>query len=177
MERARDEIKRCLEEYQFFGVKLNGAQDSFFIDDPHLSIPLIETIARYGKRVAFHVGADAFEYTHPYRVGKIAKMFPELTILMVHMGGVGFADLTSAAIEIAEEHPNLILIGSGVRFEAVLKAIRRLGAERVCFGSDTPFSLMHVCVAAYQALLRDLSPAEQNLVMGGNLARVLGLSH
>lgn len=95
---------------------------------------------------------------------------------MVHMGGVGFADLTSAAIEIAKEHPNLILIGSGVRFEAVLRAIHQLGAERVCFGSDTPFSLMHVCVAAYQALLRDLTPFEQDLVMGGNLARVLGLS-
>ena len=176
LERARDEIKRCLEEYQFFGVKLNGAQNSFYIDDPHLSIPLIETIARYGQRVAFHVGADAFEFTHPFRVGKIAKMFPELTILMVHMGGVGFADLTSAAIEIAKEHPNLILIGSGVRFEAVLRAIHQLGAERVCFGSDTPFSLMHVCVAAYQALLRDLTPFEQDLVMGGNLARVLGLS-
>lgn len=25
LERARDEIKHCLEEYQFFGVKLNGA--------------------------------------------------------------------------------------------------------------------------------------------------------
>jgi hypothetical protein len=140
-----------------------------------MSLPLIEQIAKTGKILAFHVGTDAFEQTHPFRVGKIAQMFPELPILVVHMGGVGFSDLTSAAIEIAEQHPNLLLIGSGVRFEAVLRAIKRLGAQRVCFGSDSPFALMHVCVAAYHAMLEDeCTQQERSLVMAGNIARVLG---
>ena len=176
LDRAKDEIKRCVDEYGFYGVKLNGAQNSFYIDDPKLSMPLIECIAASGKALAFHVGTDAFEQTHPFRVAKIARKFPELPILMVHMGGVGFADLTNAAIEMAEECPNLTLIGSGVRYEAVFTAIQRLGAQRVCFGSDTPFAFMHVCVAAYHALLNDeISAAEQEMVMGGNIARVLNL--
>jgi len=95
---------------------------------------------------------------------------------MVHMGGVGHADLTRAAIEMAQEHPNLTLIGSAVRYKAVLKAIQTLGAERVCFGSDTPFGLMHVEVAAYHALLTDeISAREYELVMSGNIKRLLGL--
>jgi predicted TIM-barrel fold metal-dependent hydrolase len=175
LDQARQAIRRCTEEYGFYGVKLNGAQNSFPIDDPRLSLPLVEAIARTGKILAFHVGADAFENTHPFRVAKIARLFPETRILMVHMGGVGFADLTGAAIEVAQECPNLTLIGSAVRAVAVLKAVKTLGAERVCFGSDTPFALMHVEVAKYHALLQgEVSPAEQQRVMGGNIARLFG---
>lgn len=177
LEKSQDEIRRCVEEYGFHGIKLNGAQNSFFIDDPKKSIPLIEQVAKTGKKLAFHVGTDAFEQTHPFRVAKIARMFPELTILMVHMGGVGFSDLTAAAIEMAEQHPNVLLIGSGVRFEAVLRAVKRLGAHRVCFGSDTPFALMHVCVAAYHAMLEgECSEQEKSLIMAGNIARALDVT-
>ncbi|MBN2450973.1 MAG: amidohydrolase family protein [Lentisphaeria bacterium] len=47
------------------------------------------------------------------------------------------------------------------------------GAQRVCFGSDTPFALMHVEVAKYRALLEDVPPEEAAAVMGENILRVL----
>jgi len=176
LDRARDAVKRCIEDYHFYGVKLNGAQNSYYIDDPRLSLPIVEEIAKTGKLLAFHVGTDAFEATHPFRVAKIARMFPEMQILMVHMGGVGYADLSNAAVEMAQECPNLTLIGGAVRAVAVLKAIKTLGADRVCFGSDTPFALMHVELAKYNALLEDeVTPAEWQMVMAGNIARLMGL--
>ncbi|MGQ9780225.1 MAG: amidohydrolase family protein [Bacillota bacterium] len=174
--KAKDTVRKCIYEYGFYGIKLNGAQNSYFIDDPNLSLPIVEEVAKTGKILALHVGADAYEYTHPFRVGKIAWRFPELPILMVHMGGVAFADLTEAAIEVALAHPNLILVGSAVRSIPILKAIKILGASRVCFGSDTPFELMHVEVAKYRALLDgELPPEEKALVMGGNIVRLFGL--
>ena len=174
--KAIDEARRCIDEYGLFGVKLNGAQNSFYIDDPQLSLPVIEAVAETGKLLAFHVGADAFEQTHPFRVAKIARMFPRMPILMVHMGGVGHPDLTNAAIEFAGQCPNLTLIGSAARTGAILKAIRTLGAHRVCFGSDTPFELMHVELARYRALLDgETSPDEQAQVLGRNIARLFGL--
>lgn len=176
VDKAKDVAKKCIEEYGFLGVKLNGAQNSFFIDDPVLSIPVIEEIAKMGTLLAFHVGTDAFEQTHPFRVGKIARQFPEVQVLMVHMGGVGFADLSNAAIEIAQEHPNLTLIGSAVRAVAVLKAVKTLGAKRVCFGSDTPFALMRVELAKYHALLDgEVTEEEKQDIMAGNVARLMGL--
>jgi len=176
VEKAKDTVKRCIYEYGFYGVKLNGAQNSFYIDDPILSIPVIEEIARTGKLLAFHVGADAPEHTHPFRVGKITRRFPEVQILMVHMGGAARPDLSDAAIEIAQEHPNLTLIGSGVRAIAVLKAVETLGSTRVCFGSDTPFALMHVEVAKYSALLDgEVSDQQKHDVMAGNIVRLLDL--
>jgi predicted TIM-barrel fold metal-dependent hydrolase len=173
---AKDMAKKCIEEYGFFGVKLNGAQNEYYIDDPNKSLPVIEEIAKTGKLLAFHVGADAFEQTHPFRVVKIAKRYPELTILCVHMGGVGHRDISNAVIDFAQDNPNMILIGSAVRPIPILKAIKTLGAERVCFGSDTPFELMHVELAKYNALLDgELSAKEKNLIMGGNIERIFGL--
>jgi len=177
VQKARETARRCLQEYGFHGVKLNGAQNSFFIDDPSLSLPVIEEIVKAGKLLAFHVGADAVEHTHPFRVAKIARMYPELTILCVHMGGVGHHDLSAAMIEFARDCPNLHLIGSAVREIAVLEAIRALGADRVSFGSDTPFALMHVRLAMYRALLEDEFTDEQRAaVLGGNIARIFGLA-
>ena len=176
VERSKDDVRRCIYDYGFYGVKLNGAQNGFYIDDPKLSLPLVEEITRTGKLLAFHVGTDAYETTHPFRVAKVARMFPELKILMAHMGGVAHHDLSNAAIEMAQECPNLILIGSAVRARAILKAIKVLGANRVCFGSDTPFELMHVEVAKYKALLNgEVTPEEKQQVMGSNIARLLGL--
>ena len=176
VKKAKDGVKRCIYDYGFFGVKLNGAQNVFYIDDPELSIPVIEEIAKTGKLLAFHVGADDYEKTHPFRVGKIAKKFPDLQILLAHMGGVGVPDVTNSTIEIAQEYENLTLIGSNVRAIPILKAIKTLGASRVCFGSDTPFELMRVELAKYNALLDgEISYEDKSKVMAGNIIRLFGL--
>jgi predicted TIM-barrel fold metal-dependent hydrolase len=59
---------------------------------------------------------------------------------------------------------------------AIMQAIARVGADRICFGSDTPFRWQHVILAMYRAMMRDLSEADQAKVFGGNLARLLSLS-
>jgi predicted TIM-barrel fold metal-dependent hydrolase len=174
---AKAQIKQCVEDYGFYGVKLNGAQNNFYIDSEAKALPLIEEIARLGVILAFHIGTDFYENTHPFRMAKIARRFPETQILCVHMGGVAYHDLSNAAIEAAQECPNITMIGSAVRAVNILKAIKTLGAERVCFGSDTPFAMMHVELAMYEALMRDeVTPKERALILGGNIARLFNLS-
>ena len=173
---AVDTAIKCMDEYDFYGVKLNGAQNEFFIDEENFSIPVVDEIAKRNKIAAFHIGTDAYETTHPFRLGKIAKQFPDLKILAVHMGGVAHRDLTNAMIEIAESYTNIYLIGSAVKTKAILKAIKVLGADRVCFGSDTPFELMHVELARYKAMLSEIvNEQDTNLVLGGNIIRLFDL--
>lgn len=169
-----DTIKQCFEEYGVYGIKFNGAQDEYVIDDKSI-LPFIEKAAAYGKPIAFHVGADFYENTHPYRLGAIAARFPQTQFLMVHMGGAAWRTLDRAAVETATLYPNLTLIGSAISETPILNAISALGAHRLCFGSDMPFRLMHVQLAAYRAMLRDASDADRDLVLGGNLARLLQL--
>jgi predicted TIM-barrel fold metal-dependent hydrolase len=174
VDHAKDMVKRCAYEYGMYGVKLNGAQNYYYIDDPGLALPVVAEIAKTGKALAFHIGPDEYERTHPFRAARVAQMYPEMPVLMVHMG-MANADMNDAVIEMAQQCPNMYLIGSGTTPEAVLKAIRALGADRVCFGTDAPFKMQHVVLAAYQALLEDVSEEERALVMGGNIARILGL--
>ncbi len=175
-EAARSAIRQSFEEYGFYGIKFNGAQDEYVIDDEKLALPLIEEAAQYGKVIAFHIGADFYENTHPYRLGHIAERFPETSFLMVHMGGAGTPALDRSAVETAARYPNITLIGSAVPETAIVSAIRILGPDRLCFGSDTPFRLMHVQLAMYRALLEDFDTHTCEKVLGGNLARVLGIA-
>ena len=155
-------IKKGVVEYQFYGFKLNGSQNAFYVDDAGLSLPLAEEIAKRDKVLALHIATDAFDATQPYPAEKIARLFPELRILMIHMGGVGLPDMSMACIEIAGRNPNLHLVGSHVSLKSVAAAIRALGAERVSFGSDTPFEFMRSQVEAYKAFLTGFSPHGSN---------------
>jgi uncharacterized protein len=175
LEYAKDEVKRCIYDYGFYGVKMNGAQNDFMIDDPHIAMPIVEEIAKTGKMMAFHIGGDSPENTHPFRMAKIARAFPETKMFMVHMGGAHFHDFGRAAIEFAEQCPNIHIIGSVIRSHPLLKAIKTLGASRVSFGSDTPFEMMHVEVARYHSLLDgEVTPEEKEMIMGGNIWRLFG---
>lgn len=167
-------IKQCFEEYGCYGVKFNGAQDGYIIDDREI-LPFIDHAASFGRPIAFHVGGDAPEQTHPTRLAAIAGRFPEIPFLMVHMGGAAFPPLHRSAIEAARKRPNIYLIGSAVTELAILQAVTELGSERVLFGSDMPFFFQHVQLAGYRALLRDVDEAARAKVLGGNLARLLGV--
>ena len=94
---------------------------------------------------------------------------------MVHMGGAAIPTLDRSAIETAQQYPNITLVGSSINELAILRAIQALGPERICFGSDTPFGLMHVRLAMLKALMRDFSQADQSKVFSENISRFVGI--
>jgi predicted TIM-barrel fold metal-dependent hydrolase len=175
MDQALALTHRCMTQYGFYGIKLNGSQNGYFIDDKSLTYPLIEIVAKLNGIVAFHSACDDYVHTPPHLVGKIAKDFPDTNILMIHMGGESYKDLSRSAIEVARECANITLVGSEVVKPSLLNAITELGASRVAFGSDTPFGMMGVEVAGYRALMDEinLSAEDQALIMGGNIERLL----
>jgi hypothetical protein len=170
---AKDMVKMCVEEFGFHGVKMNGAQNNYFIDDDRIALPVVEEIAKTGKLLAFHVGPDAYERTHPWRAMRIARMFPEMTILMVHMGMTS-SDMNRAVVEVAKVCLRMVLIASATSDKAALKAIQELGVNRVCFGSDSPFKKMNVVKTMFEtSFSEELSAEQMESFMGKNLASLL----
>lgn len=173
IEQAMNELKRCIEEYGMKGFKLNGARDEYYIDDPELAFPLIEKASQLGAVIALHSGVNDPAKTHPWRIGNIARSFPETKILMVHMGGAGRPGLYDAAIKIVQQFPNIYIVATEADPKAVIKAIRVLGANRVCYGSDEPFTPMKIALAVFKVLLEDLPTSDRELVIGQNILRII----
>src|SRR3990172_6740820 len=100
--------------------------------------------------------------------------FPKATIVMAHMGldEIVYCD---AAVNMAKRAPNLYLETTGVTAEAkIAKAVREIGAHRVLYGSDLPFHNPHVEMEKVR--MAEMTEAERSLVLGGNAARMFGLS-
>jgi len=166
----QEQILRQTGEYGFQGIKMNGAQNFYDLLDPVISLPVIESIAMQGVFLAFH--SDANSNTHPDKIARIAGLYPEVKILLVHMGQTA----CQAAIRAAKQHDNILLIGSGMPdLSPVLAAVKTLGSKRVCFGSDAPFSDAETAMANYRSLLQgNISEGEMADVAGGNLLRLFG---
>lgn len=175
VQQAKDELKRCFEVYGVRGIKLNGARDGYYVDDPNLSMPLIEMIAAANKVLAFHCGANDFERTHPFRVARICDRLPDLTVLVVHMGGSGFPSLHDAVIDLASRYHRWYLVDSEADYRKIHRALSALGVDRLCYGSDTPFCPMRFEWGLRQVVYQDLIPADRAKVFGGNIARALGM--
>ena len=57
-------------------------------------------------------------------------------------------------------HDNITVLGSNINEVAILAPIQALVPNRVCFGSDMLFRLMHVQLAMYRAMLRDFEEVD-----------------
>ena len=172
---AQDELKRCIEVYGVKGIKLNGARDGYYIDDPNLSLPLVDVIAKAGIVLAIHCGANDFEKTHPYRIAKISDLHPELPIMVIHMGGSGEPNMCDAVIDLASRYRQWYLVDSEANYRKIHAAIERLGPDRLCYGSDSPFMPMRFEWGIRQVVYQDLSPADRAKVFGGNAQRLFRL--
>jgi predicted TIM-barrel fold metal-dependent hydrolase len=176
-----DNIKKQFEivdEYKFGGPKLMAVLHEYDIDDPIVD-PIMQMTRERGLVASIHSGSDN---VHPNRIANLASRFPDVPIIMDHMG---YPDATEDAIRAAEEHPNIYLGTTILRFfkpdpsqavpQAVAEAVRRVGAERVVWGSNLP-EYPHSAVWCRQAIERlRLGADAERLIFGENLTRLYKL--
>ncbi|HZN10325.1 MAG TPA: amidohydrolase family protein, partial [Blastocatellia bacterium] len=99
--------------------------------------------------------------------------YPDVAFIIPHLGS--FADDWGAQLSLIDHlvrHANIFADTSGVRrFDLLEQAARRAGARKLLFGSDGPWLHPGVELAKVRAL--GLSAADERLVLGGNLLRLL----
>ncbi len=106
-------------------------------------------------------------------ISGLAGRFPEVPIIMEHMGYRHHVDLAVAAVR---ERPNLYLgttVVAAAEPMAVKQAVQAVGAERVLFGSNAPWAIPYLGVAGIGRM--GLRPADERLVLGENFARIYRL--
>jgi len=152
----------------FRGFKLRSESDIFRIDNMRLLNPVLEVARGLQKPIFIHSSGEG-SFSDPNAIGRVAAAFPDVTIIMGHMGGG-----TYGAIRMGRNHPNIILETSGAEDPRIIsEAVRTLGPERVIFGSDSPYCDQREELAKIEALR--LSTEQKEMVMGRNAERVVGL--
>ena len=161
-------VRRSVDEFGFRGVKLHPTTTLAHPADA-ATVDLMRLCGELGLPVLFHCGDDP--YTTPQAIALGAAQAPDTAVVMGHMGGYFHAD---DAIAMAEQYPNLILETSAIPYPAkIAEGIRRVGAERVVFGSDGPGCNPALEVEKVRGL--GLSAADEALVLGGTAQRLMGL--
>jgi predicted TIM-barrel fold metal-dependent hydrolase len=173
------------------GIKLHPAAQRFYPNDPRLR-PVYERAQALGWPIIFHSGAFALAQTgaRPGGPGRsdhallrhfpeVLAAFPRLTVVMGHMGFGEFDTCAAIGRDYANAMFDCCYVINGTETSPSISdaeaaaAIRKVGADRVMFGSDYPWFDPALDAARIQRL--PLSDGEKRAVLYENAARVFGL--
>ena len=161
-ERVCDMLEMVVEKYGFKGLKFHTYASGVAADDRDWVYPIAEKAREL--KICMMIHSDPYITGTPWQVGLLALDFPDLPVVMAHMGFMDVA-CNDAAIKMAKRAPNLYLETCGVSSEAsIAKAVREIGADRVLYGSDMPFHDPAFDIARVQ--YTDISEEEKKMVLG-----------
>ena len=165
------------------GIKLHPANQRFFPNDRRLW-PAYAKAQELGLAIITHSGAvalleDPEQHTHPRNFRDVLLEFPGINLVFAHMCR-GFSDEVA---DVMQDFPNAYLDTSGaisgianpfaIPDDEAMAMIRRVGSDRVLFGSDWPWH--HPIKDAQRIDRLPLGTEEKRLIFYENAQRVLGL--
>ncbi len=176
----RDELKRITQEFGWTGLKLHqGELRQGGGDLRAVTAEIVHVASALGIRlVKIHlVDYDA--------VDGLARDFPQVTWILPHMGCYFQGQELQRYCELARRRENVYLDTSAMdRYPDLDKAIQWAGVEKITFASDGHLFSPLVEKAKIDTLriysphrLGRLSDEDYALIMGGTMARLLGLAH
>ena len=174
------------------GVKIHPVYQGVNLDDPRY-LRILERAGELGLVVVTHTGADigypGAEHCAPEAALRAVKQVGPVKLVLAHMGGWRqweraeelLAD-TTVWLDTSFSTGTLVPLDDGhyapeelplLDEEHFLRMVRAFGAQRLLFGTDSPWSAQRESIAWIRAL--PLSEAEKDAILGGNAQRLLGL--
>ena len=164
------------------GIKLHPEYQGFFVDDPE-SVAVVRAAAELGLWVVFHAGADIGMpppiHCTPERVIRLRKAVPDARIILAHLGGfLLWKEVLPTLREMDVVLDTSYSLHYREHHRLFADIIRSNGPDKVLFGTDSPWADQSAAVADTQAFLdaHGFSAEEKAAVMGGNAARIQGIS-
>jgi uncharacterized protein len=169
-ERAAEKVRTALKDWGFKGIKLHPLFQAFLPNDDIVH-PIMEEAKKAKVPVLIHTGHSPFSL--PWSVGELAENFPDVKIVMLHMGD-GHGLYIQAAINTAKRLENLYLETSAMPMGTKIReSIDVVGKDRVMYGSDIPFGNPPIEIARATAV--NLTEEEFELYFYQNAKNLLGL--
>ena len=174
------EIRRRAQEGAC-GIKLHPSSQRFSPTDRNLWPAYAEAEA-LGLPVVSHGGifpldTESSEHSRPRAFTRVLEAFPRLTLVLAHLGE-GYLE---ESLAMAAKYPNLFFDCSAavsgtvqppsLSDDEAADVIRRLGVDRVLFGSDWPW--FHPLRDRERIEALPFSDSEKGLILGENARRVM----
>lgn len=161
-------VRHCITQWGFKGLKLHPTINGYHLADPELVDPLFSLADELGFPIIVHGASDL--YNSPPEFALMAARFPGVPLMMAHMGFFWSVD---QAITFAGQFENLYLETSRAPIFEIQTAVRKLGAHKVIWGTDSPFVDYEF---EFKKMERSTSDRDGYAsIVGGNLARLLKL--
>lgn len=150
------------------GVKLHPTMHGYHFADHGLLDPIFAAARELGLVLLVNALDDPF--CGPFAIEEISRNFPEVPVLIAHMGTVWN---TVEAMIVAERNPQISLETSSTSLLEVRTAYERLGPGKIVMGTDWPDSDFELERHKLAKAIPDA--ADRARVEGANLAALLGL--
>lgn len=142
-EDALEELDK-IKEAGLYGLKLHPDYQQVMADDEKL-FPIYKKCSDIGLMVLFHAGYDPLSpdkvHGSPEAFARIHKMFPDLTMVLAHLGGMYRWEQVERFI--AGQEGNIYLdtgvIAGEIGTDMLMRIIKKHGADRILFASDCPW--------------------------------------
>jgi len=172
---AFEECERAILELGLWGIKMHPREHGYPVNHWTVKQLLrhmvqIQTTAQRRLLIAVHAAADS-TYNTCEAIADVARDIPELTFLMVHSGYIWGGKTLASTAGVMQNV--LFDITTCPERATVAEAYDRYGATRFVAGTDGPFAYPAIKNSIVDTIFR--TPEEKALVLGGNLAKLLGL--
>ena len=152
------------------GFKIHPSLHGYPADGENLR-PMWEYANEKGLPVLSHTWAGD-RTCSPAVLGILADEYPKVPVLLGHSGGTpaGYDE----ALEVASKQENVFLetCGSGVVYGMIERFVRKVGADRILFGSDMPFVNANAQIG--KILYAKIPDEDKRKILGLNMAKIIG---
>jgi predicted TIM-barrel fold metal-dependent hydrolase len=174
-------LREMVQRHGARGIKLHSVIQRFFMGDRRMW-PIYQACVELDIAIIAHSGSarGTDQYGEPRAFAEVFKTFPQLKLVMAHMGNGSWRQTR----EIAEACPNAVFDCSEVMEwpgapnaptdQELAQLIKDIGPNRVLLGSDFPWWSPAHCVERLMGL-PVLSREEKESILGANAVRILGL--
>jgi predicted TIM-barrel fold metal-dependent hydrolase len=164
-----DSFFGLLDKPRVLGVKFHPSFDRIPVTHPVFE-PIFKILQKRRLVALIHSGRWQ-EVSHCRYAFQIAKRYPNIHIIVAHMGGNELAN-TQEAIRLARKHPNTYLETSNCRLNLMIKkAAKTVGEKRILFGTDVPWGSFYANL--YTVIETPISEEEKKCIISDNLKSLI----
>jgi predicted TIM-barrel fold metal-dependent hydrolase len=170
------DIIRRLGDQGFKGFKLHPDYQGFIVDEEGM-FPFYEAVQTERMFILFHAGLDRGLpgplNAPPERLLKIHEAFPELSMILAHMGGEEIYDRTEKCLLGRDIYLDTSFVLRKMPIKILERFLNRHPIERFLFGTDNPWVDQDLDLKFFLSL-PFLKEAAKEKIISTNAARLLG---